>query len=508
MTVARSTRDLVLPEDDAQAVLLVQAVEEADRTGELLTLDVRRSATARARQTNAGDDASWLAVRARDLCGQLEQEMPFLPRFRRWTNPVRGLLVPAVLVAFVLGLGTNALGPEKRVNVLALPLIGLIAWNLAMLALLAVKSWLPVGRMALRSGAPRLVERLAAMARRLIARLPRDHRDETSQARLKQALGRYLTAWLPAVTPLAAARSRRLMHACSLLLIVGVVAGMYARGIAFQYRASWESTFLQGATIDRFLGAVLSPAASLLGIPVPRAAEIESPSTGDAAPWIHLYGLTAALFVGLPRLLLVILESVRCARRRRRVTLTLADGYVRRLLASVDTSERRLEVIPYSYRPSARTVDGLKRLLFDLFGPRSEIRVLPTFDYGGEPESLEPSRGRLRAVLFGLAQTPEVEVHGEFLQHIQQELADGQALLLVVDGSAYRLKLEGGGGVDERMAERRRAWDRVARDAGLSALHVDLMQPLPDEVLTRTVAAAWPEGVLDGVLDGVLGGDT
>ena len=184
------------------------------------------------------------------------------------------------------------------------------------------------------------------------------------------------------------------------------------------------------------------------------------------------------------------------ARRRRRLALPVPAAYLRRLRASADTSERLLEVLPFSYRPRADAVEALKRLLYDLFGPRSEIRLRPTVDYGFEPQRLEPGDGRLRLVLFGLAQTPEAEVHGELLRRLRDELPDGQALLAAVDGSSYRRRLEGGGRADERLAERRRTWDRVVRDAGLEAVHVDLSAAADDETLDRVLAAAWPEGVL------------
>lgn len=497
MSADASRRELVLPEAEAQAVLLVQSLEEADRTGELLALETRREATRSARQQNSDDEAAWLAERALDLSSQLDRELTFLPRLRSWTRPLRGLLVPAAVVAFVLGVGTNALGPQQHVNVLALPLLGLIAWNLAVLVLLALRAFLPL---SLDARVPAFIHRLRAIVRRLIARLPSDDRGEATQKRLRGALESYLRAWLPAVTPLAIARSQRLLHAGSLLLIGGVVAGMYARGIAYQYLATWESTFLSGATVDRFLGVVLAPAAALLDTDVPRAAAIESPATGDGAPWIHLYAVTAALLVGLPRLLLALYESVRCARRRRSVAITLPDGYLRRLLAAVETAQHRIEVLPYSYRPAAPVTTALRQLLLDLFGARSEIRIRETLDYGSEPSDIEAGSGRLRVVLCSLSQTPEVEVHGELLQQFRERLPDGQALLLVVDGSAYRRKLEHEGQLDERsvkrLAERRRAWDRVVRDAALLALHVDLRQPLPDEVLTQAVAAVWPQGSL------------
>ncbi len=493
-----SQRALALPEDDAQAVALVRAVEDGDRTGKLLPLAERRAATADALGSSSRGDADlgpWLAARARRLAATLERQHPFLGRFRRFTSPARGLLVPALAVAFGLGLATNALGPEKRINVLAVPLLGLIVWNLAVLALTAARAALPLD---LGSGAPRFVAWLEAMARRLIDRLPRRDLAGDEHDRLRQALGRYLAGWLPAVAPLAAARGRRLLHASSLVLILGAVAGMYLRGVAFQYQATWESTFLSAGAIDAFLGTVLAPAAWLLGAGVPRAAAIEG-LPGDAAPWIHLWAVTAALFVGLPRLALAAFFSLRCARRRRRLEVPVPAGYLRRLLASVDTSERRLEVVPFSVRLPAPALEVLKQLLYDLFGPRSEIRVRPVLDYGFEPERLTPGDSRLRLVLFGLAQTPEVEVHGELLRRLRDDLPDGQALLAMVEGSAYRRRLETGGRGAERLAERRRAWDRVARDAGLEAVHVELPgSGDDDDVLARMLAAAWPPGVLEG----------
>ena len=495
-----SQRALIFPEDDAQAIALVRAIEETDRGGRILPLTERRTATAVGREAHPDGDA-WLAARARALVAVLQRELRFVPRLLRFTSPVRGLLAPALALAFVLGLLTNALGPEQRINVLALPLLGVIAWNLAVLVTTAARAVLPLD---LGSGVPRFVDRLEAMARRLIDRLPK-RGDEGEQERLKQALERYLADWLPAVAPLAAARGRRLLHASSLALILGVVAGMYLRGVAFQYHATWESTFLSSKAVGGFLSFLLAPASALLGVPVPEATAIEAPAYGDAGPWIHLWAVTAALFVGVPRMLLAAAFSWRSSRRRRRLEITLPGAYLRRLLASVDTSERSLEILPFSYRPPAKAAEALKHLLLDLFGPRSEIRLRPTLDYGAEPAAVEPGSGRLRLVLFGLAQTPEVEVHGELLRGLCEELPDGQALLAVVDGSTYRRRLEGGGRSAARLAERRRAWDRVVRDAvapegrrgnTLEPVHLDLLE-LDDEAQNRVLEGAWPAGVLE-----------
>lgn len=506
MATINPNRSLAFSEEDAQAVALIRAIEEIDRAGHLLPLTARRSATAASSAADreewtgeraTGQDFAWLATRARELTTVLDEKFPFLIRFRRWTRLIRGLVVPVAGVAFVLGVATNALGPAQRINVLAVPLLGLILWNLVILAFLAIKSVVPVGRAALGSGMPGFVRVIESRTRRLIDRLPVRRVGEGDRDLLRSVLERYLTVWMEAVAPLAASRGRRLLHVSSLMLILGVVIGMYLRGIAFQFEATWESTFLSGPAVDRFLATILKPAAILIGGEVPGAMGIESPNSGDAGPWIHLWAATAALFVALPRMTLVAFESLKCRRRERRLSLSLPAGYLRRLQASANTSERRLEVLPFSYRPSAKTVEVLKQMLFDLFGPRSEIRVREPLDYGSEAVELEPGGCRLRLLLFGLAQTPEVEVHGELLETLRQDLPDGQVLLVVVDASSYRQRLEGSGQLEKRLGDRRRAWDRVIRDAGMVAVHVDPGESLDDELLMRATEAAWPAGALE-----------
>ena len=484
----------------------MRAVEETDRAGRLLSHESRRRATAAARTRREATLREWLAERARRLVEELGSEFDFPAQVMRWTNLGQGLLIPVLAVALVLGLGTNALGPERRVHVLAVPLLGLIAWNLVILALITLRRWLPLGAGAWRRfDTPRPLAWLQALARRLVKRFP-DHLPrqgpvdrgqggaEPEPELLGRALARFLEDWFPIVAPLAAARVRRLLHASALALVVGVVAGMYVRGVAFEYRATWESTFLSGEVVDRVLGIILAPAAALLDTTVPSAAAIERPGSGDAAPWIHLYAVTAALAVALPRALLTALESVRCARRRRRLKLTLPDLYLRRLAAAVESSATEVEIIPYSYRPVARAVESLRSLLAELFGPRSEIRVRSPVEYGTEPAAFELGGGRCRMVVFGLAQTPETEVHGELLAALREELADGQLMLVVVDGSVYRRRVASGGA---RLEERQRTWNRVVAAAGLEAVHLDLLAEETDAALALLIAGVWPPGGLD-----------
>ncbi|HEX9735150.1 MAG TPA: DUF2868 domain-containing protein [Thermoanaerobaculia bacterium] len=456
---------------EAQALVLVRAVEEVDRRGAVLPHEARRQATAEASPEGSGD--AWLGRRALALAAVLERRWSFLPRLLRATDLARGLLAPAAVVAFAAGVATNALGPEKRVHVLALPLAGVLAWNLAVLAFLAVRRAVPWARVW-RGARPWLLDALEGWIRRLVGRLPAaaDAPDVT-----REALAAYLRNWLPALAPLAAARIRRLLHAAALLLVAGAVAGMYLRGVVFEYRAAWESTFLSGAQVDAVLGAVLAPAAAVLGTDVP---PVERLQDDNAAPWIHLWALTAALFVVLPRALLALAESVRVARLGRRLPIEVTEVYLRRLLAAVSSSTQRVEVVPYSYRLPAALADALRARLHDVFGARSEIRFRPPVEYGTPAGELELAVGRCWLVVFNLAQTPEIEVHGRFVAALAEASPDGQRLAIVVDGSAFRDRLPG---EEKRWEERRRAWDRVVDGAGLAAVHLDLRRDDADRVV-------------------------
>ena len=377
-----------------------------------------------------------------------------------------------------------------------MPLLGLVAWNLVMMALLLVRRWLPVGRL----GNP-LVDSLLGAWRRSLRRQASSV-DPDGKGALARAAGGYLELWLPAVSALAAARIRRLLHLSAAALVIGVVLGMYLRGLVWEYRMTWESTFLSASTVGAWLEKILGPASALLGIEVPDVAALRSPASGPAAPWIHLYAATALLFVVLPRWALAAAEALRCRRLAASVSQPFPVAARRRLLAAVSTREHRVDIWPVSFRPAIRAVTALRSLFLDLLGPRTEVRIGEPVAYDADPHVLGPLQGRLLVVLFNLAQPPESEVHGELLASLRGALGDGQSLVAAVDASAYRLRIHGEDPAaaegSSRLRDRRRNWDRVVREQGLEALHLDLQDELPEDLLTRVSAAAWPSGSLTG----------
>jgi hypothetical protein len=120
-------------------------------------------------------------------------------------------------------------------------------------------------------------------------------------------------------------------------------------------------------------------------------------------------------------------------------------------------------VLPYSHRLSARVQDGLLELLHELFGNRAQVRVAEPLAYGADPPARDAAG--VRVAVFNLAQPPEQEVHGAFLESLRRAAGDGGGLLVLLDEEPYRTRLGVAGG--ERLAERRRSWERVAREVGL-----------------------------------------
>lgn len=479
--------DVELRQSEARARLtvLVHALEVADQRGDLIPHERRRQATLDAKP-GKGD---WLGRRSEKLGQAATEALGIWPLLRRLSAPVHPLFLPVALIALLLGLATNGLGSDQRIHVLAVPLLALLAWNVLSLLLLLARNALPIQG----TGTHPILNSLRRLARRTLLRnVPQD---DTNAALRAQVATTFLDDWVAIAAPLEAARLRRLLHVSALLMVGGAVAGMYARGLLFAYEATWESTFLNGENVDLLLRTILGPAAWLLGMEVPAAAPIQAPEAGPAAPWIYLWSVTAALWVGLPRLLLALVETLRIARLRRRLRLRLPGLYLRRLQAAASATTERVDVVPYSYSVPASASDRLRGHLQDVFGARADIRLCATIEYGQEAKEVDFTGGRACVLLFNLAQTPELEVHGELIRELRAELPDGKAFIVLVDSSVLRERNQD----PRRIAERRRAWDRIAHDADAMAVHLDLKTE-NDDAVAALVAGAWPPGALENAL--------
>jgi hypothetical protein len=493
-----------MEERAAQAVALVRAFEEADRSAALLRPDDRRRATEEARAAG-GEVESQAARRAEALLGVLEREVPGLASARAWSRIGLGIALPCALVALLAGLASDALGPSRKVNLLSFPLLALLAWNVGVYAVLGFARLRPVlarlRRGASSREAPPAAGSSAARWRGWAGAalhwlaewsLVRVRIRDPEQAQIiPRALASYWREWAPASAALASARVRFALHVGAAALAIGTVAGMYLRGLTFAYGVTWESTFLGPDAVAAILRLALAPAAALTDQRLPSAADLaalhEPGGEHGAAAWIHLWAVTAALVVVVPRLALALAELARQARLSRDLPIDPLRGPFRALLASDRGTGTAVLVVPYSTRLDARAADLLSELLHEVFGGRAQVQIAETLAYGA---SLDGSAAAAEAghfvVVYPAVQSPEREVHGRFVEELVAGNGD-RGVLVIVDASAWAGE-RGATADDRRRAERRRAWDRVIRGSGASGLHLDLSAPLPGDAVERAEA--------------------
>jgi hypothetical protein len=461
----------------AREVLLVRAVEAADDARTLWT-DADRAWASRAAAEVTGSDAAPPAYVARRASLALERLRERYPSLRRTLRAVtwRPWIAPALaLLALVLGLATDYLGPSQRVNILAFPLLALLAWNVAVYALILVR-----GLWGLVSSRGRMLGPVARFVARVGRGLPTAA--GARDAPIAAAVGAFTAEWARAAASLTAARVARSLHFAAFAFALGAVAGLYVRGLVLQYNAGWESTFLNPEAVQRLLAFVLGPASALTGIPIADTPRLEAlqfgTGTGEsAAPWLHLYAATVALVVLVPRLLLGLGTWLVERRLAARFPVALEEPYFQRLTRPLGREPARVRVIPYGHQLAPPAVLGLQAIAARIFGTNVEVSVAPGVAWGGEDELpgdlLPPGSLAAAAVVFGLTATPEPENHGAFLRAVAAKAA-GTPLIAIVDEAAFHQRFAD---VPARIDERREVWREFLRGHGFAPAFVDLDAP-------------------------------
>jgi hypothetical protein len=340
----------VTPEQVAE-ILLVRAAEEAqpDAVPPEARIDALEAAG------DLDDERAWFARRARHLLDhELARYRPLLRvRDAFALSPLLNLALPALA-----GLSSSALGPHHQIHVLYNPLVLLVAWSFlayaafAYLALRAPRLRAPrlrapdlrapelhVPEFSLGRGEGGLLARvLRRSAARLWLRTLKSGAGAREEASAWLAVGtRFVEHWERAARPWFALRTRRILHLGALGLALGAIAGLYVRGLFFEYEMVWRSTFVrEPGTVAAILRVLLAPACALLGRPLPTtadAAALLAPEGVAAAPWIHLLAATALLAVVLPRAFLALVAARRLRRVGPALELGLGGGYFRGILA-------------------------------------------------------------------------------------------------------------------------------------------------------------------------------
>jgi hypothetical protein len=461
-------------------ILLVQALEESDPHGRHLPISTRHHATQQARDQHRPStdhsserNLSFLIKRTEIMWAFGNKAFPVLAQ--SWNS--LQVDIPSALVAIpALGAGLliNGLGESEQVNLLNFPLLLLLLWNFGIYLSTAL---MPLLKSSLKTtwldtAASWLSKMTGIWGQRPWHSV--NLSDSSTVPWVQKATKRFMALWWPHVRPVWTQRLRQLLHLGAACMALGIVLGLYIRGLALDYQATWESTFLSVNQVQVLLHTLLGLAAWLLSYPFPDVSEIlslQAPQHGPAAPWIHMWAVTALTVIVIPRSIMAWMCQRSLNQARETFVLPLHDPYFVHLLAPDRGQGVHVDIMPYSYHPSPVDPSPVAKHFLDLgfldlFGNLATIQWQPAMPFGQEiPTWPEVSTlTRTFVVIFNAGQTPEV-----------------------LDEEPY------GQTVDKtRVIERRQAWQRLGNQYHLEIVPLDPSTTSPDQFLQQAQAGLWP----------------
>jgi hypothetical protein len=476
-----------MTEQQAMRVLLMRSIETTTpQPGAWNDADRRWATESAAREVGAqASDETFLEFRAAQVLKRLRERSTAVGRvigLASWhTGPARLLIALSLLI----GLATDSIGDARRINLLAPPIWGVLAWNLFAYAMLLAGALGGARSAASAPGGPLVRGFHAALG--ALSSFPstafRRPRQRGSDPDLEAALHRFTVEWARSSALLASARLAGLMHLCALFLATGVLAGMYLRGLAWEYRAGWESTFLDADSLVSMLNALLGLASLLSGIELPDATRLESIRFPDskgapAGPWIHLFAITAMLVVIIPRGAL----WLHCRRREQSLTkhfpIDLEDAWSAALGRARRGEATRILMIQHGSSVEEPSLTALRALIGHASGGAVTLETMPAVAYGDEdliaPALHDSSSRDLILVCLASIATPEEDTHGVLLDSILKRIASDRPILVIVDETAFIERFGASLDPSSRRSQRRSAWTRMLSPRPIRFVFVDL----------------------------------
>lgn len=458
---------MAMDEDAARAVIALRAIETTEGTRSVWTDDDSAWASRAAAEVVGGDAGAdtFIARRAALALERLDHAYPALPRTARAMagRPWVGYVV--VAGAFLVGLFVDQVDRTQRINILAPPVLLLLAWNLFVYLLIVIGYIVRYGEPGHSTLRERVARLLAGHAPRRLVPEP-----------MRNAVLVFIADWTDRVAPLMEARAVRMLHLAAAALALGVIAGLYLRGLAFQYLAGWQSTFIDASTVQRIAAIAYAPGAWLSQWPIPGVAAIQAiqaPQGETAAHWIHAMAATVLLIVVLPRLALAAGWGVVASHRAKRILANLDEPYFTRLLRGYRGDVERIDITPFSIALDDTAIRGIEAIAARHFGEGATLVFAPSTDYGEVPAAGSPqARNGPTIAVFSAAATPEREVHGAFLAALRTRAA-GTVVALVDEGDWRARWIHDG----VRVTERQAAWRRLCDEHGVPVAFVDFASP-------------------------------
>lgn len=339
---------LHLDEASARQLVLVRAIEDVDRQGKLLSEvereQLEREALASSRQAASGsvDPGEYLQQRAHRMLAAVENRNPRIAALQD-REPWRGWLMAALpLAACVLGAAIDRIDNPHQVNMLSPPLLGVLAWNLAVYLLIAVSLLLP---RAWSHGAP------LAPLQRWLSGVPALGR-RTGRLRT-DVLARFHEEWLRAAGAQQWLWWKQLLHLSAAGWALGLAFSIVLGGVVREYRVGWESTLLGVQQVHAFLSALFAPVVALLPFDAFTVADLQRMAfrsgadigVDEARRWVWMYVALLFIAVVVPRVLLAAWAAWRRRRQGRSIAIDLRDPYYVQVLARVSPARVTLGVV-------------------------------------------------------------------------------------------------------------------------------------------------------------------
>lgn len=479
--------------EDTRRIVALQAIEQSDENGVLLDDSDYREAASNAgaplpETAGNSEENTFLARRAEILLIRLTSRFP---EASKWAGqlPSRhrlGLFALAMFIcAAIAGFLTNQLGPEKRINILSFPLLGIMLWSL----------FVYVREIALLFGRRQSLNdsgKTAALVDLLqapISNVPASDSVERNPMEGSRVI--FEKRWRKLNAPAVGARLKSIFHTTAMLLAAAAVAGMYVNGLANEYRAVWESTFFsESAQLRPFLNLVLGPATALTGQTIPSVEALdrihwqagEAATAGEnAARWIHWYGITIALFVVIPRALLGFFWRMKANRLERTLPFrSVSPGYYEHLLAVSTGNSLTINILPYPVSPSEGSRRQIIRTLEEHFEKPIEVNWMAAVPFGEEEEPVSGLSGEC-IPLFEFSSTPEKETHLALYGTLSEQ-SGSPVRIALLETSSFDRKMHELRDGEERKDARLKAWKNL-----FETVNVDFVMTTtskPSEVTT------------------------
>jgi hypothetical protein len=391
----------------ARRVILAHAIEAGDREHKLLSVADRDRIDGLARQAAlaaAGDEErirpeQFLELRAQRVIEAVQTRHPGVAALQHGTAWQHWMAAGLPLAALVVGVLTDAVANPHRVDLLSLPLLGLVVWNVVMYLLL-LAGWLLWPHREDGTAAPR------PHAEGLLR-----WRGRHGGASRAEITALFHWRWQRATQALSVHRLKRTLHLSAAAWAIGVGLSLLTRGLVVEYRVGWESTFLEAPQVHAILSVLRLPALLLFPFQpfsVPEVAALQFSHGGGAAAgarWVFMYVALLIVVVIVPRLGLAAWSYWQERRSARRVPIDVRDPYYRRVLSLLTAA--RVHLCLVTHRAADR--DALLRVLAQEPEPGGALIATPTgdamrlLDLSGLPAPARPDAGagwgtRLRSV--------------------------------------------------------------------------------------------------------------